>query len=124
LLTGCNYIVLKEQSALWSLCVAGPETSPFEGGTFQIAIGLDNFPYSGPTITFRTKIYHPDINAVGVVAPSAIQTSKQWNPSTNLLQVINTILAIMITPCMTIDPNYNREASNSYSQNQWDAIAR
>lgn len=62
-----NYIVTKEKDNLWVIFVAGPETSPFEGGQFQVEFKLDNFPFKGPVVTYRTKIHHPNISEKGEV---------------------------------------------------------
>jgi len=120
-----NYTVALEQPNLWTLSISGPQTSPFEGGTFQIAIGLNNFPFSGPSITFRTMIYHPDISTTGLVSPPAIQTSPdQWTPTTSLVQVINSTLNLMLTPNVTGQNPNNPEALNNFNSGQWDTIAR
>ena len=47
----------------WSALVKGPIDSPYEGGVFRLSIrcGTD-YPLSPPTITFETKIFHPNIH--------------------------------------------------------------
>ncbi len=45
--------------------MAGPEQTPFEGGQFEIEFKLDNFPFKGPVVSFKTKIYHPNVMVNG-----------------------------------------------------------
>ena len=41
----------------------GPEDTPYENGVFKLNIRIpDRYPFEPPQITFRTKIYHPNID--------------------------------------------------------------
>ena len=46
--------------------IAGPESSPFEGGVFKLELFLpEEYPMSAPKVRFMTKIYHPNIDKLG-----------------------------------------------------------
>ena len=45
--------------------MAGPEQTPFEGGQFEIEFKIDNFPFKGPVVSFKPKIYHPNVMVNG-----------------------------------------------------------
>uniref|UniRef100_A0A8V0YER1 Ubiquitin conjugating enzyme E2 N n=1 Tax=Gallus gallus TaxID=9031 RepID=A0A8V0YER1_CHICK len=41
--------------------IAGPQDSPFEGGTFKLELFLpEEYPMAAPKVRFMTKIYHPN----------------------------------------------------------------
>eukprot|EP01015_Nassula_variabilis_P031688 TRINITY_DN720_c0_g1_i1.p2 TRINITY_DN720_c0_g1~~TRINITY_DN720_c0_g1_i1.p2 ORF type:complete len:103 (+),score=33.96 TRINITY_DN720_c0_g1_i1:99-407(+) len=49
-------------STLWDVHIAGPQSSPYEGGTFKVRFEFpDNYPFKAPKAKFLTKIYHPSI---------------------------------------------------------------
>ena len=46
----------------WEVLIAGPKYTPYEGGIFRLAcLFPKNYPFKGPDIYFKTKIYHPYI---------------------------------------------------------------
>jgi Ubiquitin-conjugating enzyme len=41
----------------------GPEDTPFSGGRFELAIRVpEQYPLVPPTVSFRTKIFHPNVH--------------------------------------------------------------
>lgn len=83
-----NYIVVQEKDNLWNITIAGPESSPFEGGQFTIEFKLDNFPFKGPIVTYKTKIHHPNINEKGEVCEDMIETGSKWAPTKKLTAIM------------------------------------
>lgn len=46
--------------------MAGPESSPYEGGAFKLELFLPSeYPMVPPKVRFLTKIYHPNIDGLG-----------------------------------------------------------
>lgn len=42
----------------------GPPGTPYEGGTFDIAIDIPNeYPFRPPTMKFATKVWHPNVSS-------------------------------------------------------------
>ncbi|XP_007992052.2 ubiquitin-conjugating enzyme E2 N-like [Chlorocebus sabaeus] len=45
---------------------AGPQDSPFEGGTFKLELFLpEEYPMAAPKVCFMTKIYYPIVDKLG-----------------------------------------------------------
>lgn len=60
-----GYHVVKASDIVWQIFIAGPEQTPFYQGQFELEFKLDNFPFKGPIVSFKTKIYHPNVNEKG-----------------------------------------------------------
>ena len=46
----------------FDVTVAGPDETPFAGGTFRLELFLpEGYPMEPPKVRFLTKIYHPNI---------------------------------------------------------------
>ena len=56
--TNCRHFYVK---------IAGPSDTPFEGGMFDLELFLpEEYPMVPPKVLFRTKIYHPNIDKLGM----------------------------------------------------------
>ncbi|KIV79359.1 hypothetical protein, variant 2 [Exophiala sideris] len=77
----------------WKVSMEGPAGSPYAGGTFSLSLTLPpNYPFKPPTVTFTTKIYHPNISNdsppnSGTMCLGMLKDS-EWKPSTKMSAVL------------------------------------
>jgi ubiquitin-conjugating enzyme E2 D/E len=82
---------------LWHGTIIGPEKSPYEGGLFKLEIRFPpNYPFKAPTVTFLTKVYHPNINADGGICISILKD--EWSPSLTIGKVLLSISSLLTDP--------------------------
>jgi len=75
-----------------------PECAPYNKGAFKIEINFPaEYPFKPPKITFKTKIYHPNIDEKGQVCLPIIAT-ENWKPATKTDQVIQALVALVHDP--------------------------
>lgn len=107
----------------WEGVIMGPSDSPFSGGIFKLKIQFStDYPFKAPIVTFTTKIYHPNINAAGVICLDILK--QNWSPALTIPKVLLSVCS------MLTDPNPNDplcpEIAEQYRNNraEYDAIAR
>ncbi|XP_046840992.1 ubiquitin-conjugating enzyme E2 L3-like [Xenia sp. Carnegie-2017] len=83
------------------LCWQGlivPESAPYNKGAFRIEIVFPaEYPFKPPKVTFKTKIYHPNIDEKGQVCLPIIG-AENWKPATKTDQVIQALVALVQDP--------------------------
>lgn len=58
------------------------DCAPYEKGAFRIELTFPaEYPFKPPKITFKTKIYHPNIDEKGQVCLPII-SPENWKPAT------------------------------------------
>jgi ubiquitin-conjugating enzyme E2 D/E len=86
----------------WEAMIFGPEASPFTGGVFRLTIRFpSDYPFKPPIVTFKTKIYHPNINAAGGICLDILKG--QWSPALTISKVLLSILSLL-TDANPADP--------------------
>ncbi|ERF76269.1 hypothetical protein EPUS_04346 [Endocarpon pusillum Z07020] len=103
-------VSLADESDLlkWKVTMEGPADSPYAGGTFHLLLTLPpQYPFRPPTLTFTTKVYHPNIssgpttanpaNTPGITTPAPAEAGvmclgilkpEEWKPSTKIAAVL------------------------------------
>jgi ubiquitin-conjugating enzyme E2 D/E len=107
----------------WSAMIFGPSDSPFAGGVFHLSIRFpSDYPFKPPIVTFKTKIYHPNINAAGGICLDILKG--QWSPALTISKVLLSILSLL-TDANPNDPLVP-DIANQYKQDRaaYDATAR
>ena len=67
-------------------CSITQSSPPYNKGAFKIDINFPlDYPFKPPKITFKTKIYHPNVDEKGQVCLPIIQP-ENWKPATRTIQ--------------------------------------
>ena len=72
---GCSAGPASENdNSIWNATIAGPPGSPYDGGLFSLEVRFPpDYPFKPPKVAFKTKIYHPNINANGGICLDILQ---------------------------------------------------
>ncbi|XP_064392273.1 ubiquitin-conjugating enzyme E2 L5-like [Halichondria panicea] len=75
-----------------------PDNPPFNKGAFKIEIIFPaEYPFKPPKITFKTQIYHPNVDEKGQVCLPII-SPENWKPATKTDKVIQALVALVHDP--------------------------
>ena len=81
----------------WEGIILGPADSPYQGGTFKLAIQFPaDYPFRPPYVKFLTKIYHPNINASGLICLDILKTN--WSPVLTIGKVLLSVCSLLTDP--------------------------
>lgn len=65
---------------VWNVVFEGPENTLYEGGYFKAVLKFpDDYPNNPPTMTFKTKMWHPNIYEDGKVCISILHPPGEDN---------------------------------------------
>merc|ERR1712141_224017 len=91
-------IHVDESNILYWQGLIVPDKPPYNKGAFKIEINFPaEYPFKPPKVTFRTKIYHPNIDEKGQVCLPII-SAENWKPATKTEQVIQALVALVHDP--------------------------
>ncbi|KAK3917042.1 Ubiquitin-conjugating enzyme E2 K [Frankliniella fusca] len=114
---GLNGIILTsaEDLSVLEVALAGPPDTPFETGTFNIEITIPRrFPFSSPTMTFTTKVWHPNISKRGRICMDVLD--RNWNSGITLIECAEAARALLNDP--NPDSPLNVDAANLLEENK------
>jgi ubiquitin-conjugating enzyme E2 D len=106
----------------WEGYLFGPKESPYQGGVFAITIDFQqNYPFKPPKITFKTKIYHPNVNSKGSICLDILKD--RWSPALTLPKVLLSLSSLLSDP--NADDPLDPEIANVFkkSKKQFEKIA-
>ncbi|XP_050236358.1 ubiquitin-conjugating enzyme E2-17 kDa [Mercurialis annua] len=81
----------------WQATIMGPADSPFAGGVFLVSIHFPpDYPFKPPKVSFRTKVFHPNINSNGSICLDILKD--QWSPALTISKVLLSICSLLTDP--------------------------
>jgi len=107
----------------WEGVMFGPADSPYAGGVFNVNIQFPvDYPFKPPRVLFKTKIYHPNINAQGFICLDILK--QNWSPALTISKVLLSVLSMLTDPNPK-DP-LEPEIATQYTENRslYDTTAR
>lgn len=82
---------------LWTVTLPGPEDTPFKYGTYRISVAFpDNYPFSGPTVKFITKIYHPNVYGNGDICVDILK--EKWDKTVQIPALLRSLWYLIQYP--------------------------
>lgn len=101
--------------------LAGPTGTPYANGVWRLHLDIPpTFPNAPPTATFRTPLWHPNIDeATGAVCVETLK--RDWTSSLKLRDVLITISCLLIQPNPASALN---EAAGKLASEDWDGFCR
>ena len=81
----------------WSAMIIGPSKTPYENGVFKLDINFpEDYPFRPPKISFKNKIYHPNINSKGDICLDILKN--EWSPALTISKVLLSICSLLSDP--------------------------
>jgi len=84
----------------WKTTLLGPYGTIYENGYFNIEVNFpSDYPNQRPTVTFRTKIFHCNINKDhGNICISILNNWTKKNPRPLMIEVFDDLLFLLVYP--------------------------
>jgi len=77
--------------------IAGPASSPYEGGRYFLELFLPpSYPMVPPKVRFLTRIYHPNVDKLGRICLDVLK--EKWSPALQIRTILLSIQALMSAP--------------------------
>ena len=89
--------LVNENLSHWEAVIVGPSDSPFKNGFFLLDLEFPKeFPFKPPKISFKTKVYHPNINSQGAICLDILKDA--WSPALTVVKVLLSICSLLVDP--------------------------
>lgn len=95
----------------WELMICGPENTLYEGGLFKCDLDFPrDFPNSPPIMTFRSKMWHPNVYEDGKVCISILHppgedehnqqesADERWRPILGVESIVISVISMLSDP--------------------------
>ncbi|CAD25850.1 UBIQUITIN CONJUGATING ENZYME E2-17kDa [Encephalitozoon cuniculi GB-M1] len=95
---------LEDDLMTWAAVIFGPDSTPFEGGTFSLVLTFpETYPQDPPAVRFVSEMFHPNIYPNGELCLDIL--SNRWNPSYDVIGVLISIQSLLNDPNTTSPAN-------------------
>ncbi|KAJ4412496.1 ubiquitin-conjugating enzyme E2 N [Gnomoniopsis sp. IMI 355080] len=94
---GISAVPHAENLRYFDVTIDGPDSSPYQGGTFKLELFLpDDYPMVPPKIRFLTKIFHPNVDKLGRICLDVLKNN--WSPALQIRTILLSIQALLGAP--------------------------
>jgi ubiquitin-conjugating enzyme E2 C len=81
----------------WTATIVGPADTPYAGLVLKLSFAFSaNYPYSPPTVLFKTPIYHPNIDFSGRICLDILK--EKWSAIYNVQSVLLSLQSLLGEP--------------------------
>ena len=81
----------------WTATITGPTETPYSNLTLKLTFSFPaNYPYSPPTVLFKTPIYHPNVDFSGRICLDILKD--QWSAVYNVRTVLLSLQSLLGEP--------------------------
>lgn len=95
--TNCFAQPIDNNMFKWKAQIYGPESTPYEGGIFNLVILFPTtYPFKPPKVHFVTKVYHPNISSAGSICLDILKD--KWSPALTISKVLISICSLLNDP--------------------------
>lgn len=81
----------------WTATITGPTETPYEGLNLKLSFSFpNNYPYSPPSVLFKTPIYHPNVDFSGRICLDILR--EKWSAVYNVQSVLLSLQSLLGEP--------------------------
>ncbi|KAL1876272.1 hypothetical protein Daus18300_002900 [Diaporthe australafricana] len=116
---GISAVPHEENLRYFDVTIDGPDSSPYQGGTFKLELFLpDDYPMTPPKIRFLTKIFHPNVDKLGRICLDVLKNN--WSPALQIRTILLSIQALLGAP--NPDDPLAADVAKSWKEDEKGAI--
>jgi len=95
---GISAELVNSELTHWKGVIAGPQGTPYQGGTFYVDIEIPkNYPFVPPKMRFETKVWHPNVSSAnGAICLDILKN--EWSPALTLRTALLSLQALLSCP--------------------------
>lgn len=99
----------------WNAVIIGPDSTPFEDGTFKLVMQFDEqYPSKPPSVKFVSEMFHPNVYPSGELCVDILQN--KWSPTYTVSTLLTSIQSLLNDPNTSSPANV--EAANMYREHR------